>query len=112
MALRGIRLNGQPIVDAAAPIAVKSGDILQRGKRWERESALSHTLLALERLIDRGQHCFSRPVFAGAPQFERAVVRDAIDVVGAAVSVGLRLAQDTDVLPGVAEANRSPKSYS
>ena len=29
----GIRLNGRVIDDALTPIAVKSGDILQRGKR-------------------------------------------------------------------------------
>lgn len=33
IAERGIRLNGQAIEDANTPIAVKSGDILQRGKR-------------------------------------------------------------------------------
>ncbi|UCE61384.1 MAG: tyrosine--tRNA ligase [Phycisphaerales bacterium] len=33
IAERGIRLNGQVIEDPLAPIAVKSGDILQRGKR-------------------------------------------------------------------------------
>jgi tyrosyl-tRNA synthetase len=30
---RGVRLNGEPITDALAPIAVCTGDLLQRGKR-------------------------------------------------------------------------------
>ncbi len=33
VAERGVRLNGEVIEDANAPIAVKAGDILQRGKR-------------------------------------------------------------------------------
>ena len=30
---RGVKLNGKPIEDAVTPLAVKTGDILQRGKR-------------------------------------------------------------------------------
>jgi tyrosyl-tRNA synthetase len=33
VAERGIRLNGDTIEDALTPLAVRSGDILQRGKR-------------------------------------------------------------------------------
>ena len=33
IAERGVKLNGETIADALAPVAVKSGDILQRGKR-------------------------------------------------------------------------------
>jgi tyrosyl-tRNA synthetase len=33
VAERGIRLNGEPVTDSLKPIRVKTGDILQRGKR-------------------------------------------------------------------------------